>query len=262
MKVSHFAPGPALAPFVRGYEVVEADAEAERTLVPEAGLVIAFRHAGASWLVEEGALREVPAASVTGLRLTARRMRTAAGGSVVVAKLRETGAAPFLEGPLHRLFATTRPLEAAAPRGEVERTAAEVRGAAAVEDRVVAVERFLLRRASANPAWHPDPAVEATVRAILADPSAVRVAAQAAAQGLGVEALERRFRRAVGASPKQLAAIVRLRRAVALRAGAPTLGELALEAGYYDQAHFNRQFTAMLGAAPGAFLTRVEYCME
>jgi methylphosphotriester-DNA--protein-cysteine methyltransferase len=104
--------------------------------------------------------------------------------------------------------------------------------------------------------------VEATVRAILADPSAVRVAAQAAAQGLGVEALERRFRRAVGASPKQLAAIVRLRRAVALRAGAPTLGELALEAGYYDQAHFNRQFTAMLGAAPGAFLTRVEYCME
>jgi AraC-like DNA-binding protein len=261
MRISHFAPGPALGPFVKGYEVVETDAESERTLVPETGFVVGFRFAGSSALLEPRGPREVPAAVVTGLRLTARVMRTSAGGGIVLAKLRETGAARFLEAPLHGLFGETGPLDAVAPPDDVARTLAEVLEARTLDERVAAVERFLLRCGSRRP-WRPDPAVEATVHAILSDPGVVRVRAQAAALGVSVDALEKRFRRVVGASPKQRAALVRVRRALELHPSAATLGHLALAAGFYDQAHFNRQLTAMLGASPGAFLTRVEYCMD
>jgi methylphosphotriester-DNA--protein-cysteine methyltransferase len=246
---------------VRAYEVVETSREAERTLVPETGLILAFRFAGRSWRLEAGAARETPAAAVTGLHRTARRMRTAAGGGVVLAKLREGRAAPFLEGPLHTLFGETRPLAERAPAAAVERALGEVRAASTDAERVDALERFLLRGAAARD-LQPDDVVEAAVRAILTRPGAVRVRALAEELGLSVDALEKRFRRRVGASPKQLASIVRLRRALRAKDRAASLGELALEAGFYDQAHFGRQLAAQLGAAPGAFLSSVEYCME
>ena len=46
---------------------------------------------------------------------------------------------------------------------------------------------------------------------------------------------------------------MRFERAVEhLRAGAD-LADLALDCGYYDQAHFNRDFRAFTGATPTAF---------
>lgn len=260
MKAALYDPRPALAPLVRTYEVIETAGELERTLVPEPSIIVAFRYAGASWIVGGGGARETPWAAVTGLHLAARRMRTAPGSGVVLAKLREAGAAAFLDGPLHRLFGRTRPLGAAVPAREVERAAREVGAGRTDAERVAALERFLLRRAAAR-GFRADPAVEAAARAILADPGGARVAALASAVGLSVDGLERRFRTQVGASPKQLASIVRLREAVAAAAGRPSLGALAAGAGYYDQAQFGRQFAARLGAAPGAFFRRGEYCL-
>jgi methylphosphotriester-DNA--protein-cysteine methyltransferase len=61
--------------------------------------------------------------------------------------------------------------------------------------------------------------------------------------------LEKRFRRTVGTTPKHFASLSRLRAVVdRYRPGMP-LGRLALEAGYDDQAHFNREFLAIVGAA-------------
>jgi AraC-like DNA-binding protein len=62
-----------------------------------------------------------------------------------------------------------------------------------------------------------------------------------------------RFRSELGMTPKAVARILRFERAVArLRAG-DELAELALECGYYDQAHFNRDFREFAGATPTAY---------
>jgi AraC-like DNA-binding protein len=54
----------------------------------------------------------------------------------------------------------------------------------------------------------------------------------------------------LGMPPKALARVLRFERAVErLRAG-DDLAALALDAGYYDQAHFNRDFRAFAGATP------------
>jgi AraC-like DNA-binding protein len=63
-----------------------------------------------------------------------------------------------------------------------------------------------------------------------------------------------RFRDELGMPPKALARLLRFERAVKrLRAG-DELADLALDAGYYDQAHFNRDFRAFAGTTPTAFL--------
>lgn len=260
MQVRTFAPGEALAPFVRTFEILEAGEAAEKVLVPETGLILGFRYAGSSSLVEGAGLLKVPDQVVTGLRVTARRMATAAGSGIVLAKFREGAAGAFFDPPLHQLFGATLPLEALTDPGTVEAASARIRAARNHRERVAALEQFLLwQRARRD--WRADPAVGAALRAIHADPAALRVAPLAKSLGLSVDGLEKRFRRSVGASPKQVASILRLRRALgAHRPGTP-LTRLALDAGYYDQAHFIRQVVAAVGMAPRAFLQAGDFCL-
>ncbi|GLH72681.1 hypothetical protein GETHLI_11830 [Geothrix limicola] len=253
MKMHAFAPCAALAPYVRVFEIVEAEAAADHTLVPESGLILGFRYAGSSRLQEGAAEVPVPNHVVTGLRATARRMLTAPGSGIILAKCHDGAAGAFLDLPLHHLFGATVALEELVDPAEVEAASAQIRAARSHRERVDAFERFLLQRL-ARRAWGPDRVVDAAVQAIRSDPGALRVGALAQELGLSIDGLEKRFRRSVGASPKQLAAILRLRRAIGShRRGAP-LTRVALDAGYYDQAHFNRHFRAALGVSPKAFL--------
>ena len=64
------------------------------------------------------------------------------------------------------------------------------------------------------------------------------------------------FREAVGLSPKRYSRVLRFRAALARLAGRPApppWADLALEAGYSDQAHFNRDFREFAGVTPGEY---------
>ncbi|MFI8965031.1 helix-turn-helix domain-containing protein [Streptomyces sp. NPDC053493] len=66
--------------------------------------------------------------------------------------------------------------------------------------------------------------------------------------------LEHRFREQIGLSPKRLARVLRLRRAVGeLTAGRGT-AETAAVCGFFDQPHLSREFNALTGMPPGRFL--------
>ena len=67
--------------------------------------------------------------------------------------------------------------------------------------------------------------------------------------------LQRRFTAEVGVGPKAYQRVVRFRRAFALVSAAPEggLAAAAHRAGYYDQAHLNRDFRRFAGAPPRAF---------
>lgn len=75
----------------------------------------------------------------------------------------------------------------------------------------------------------------------------------AAAVGWSRQHLTRRFRDEFGTSPKVVARIVRFERArrMLLTGRRPVpLSQLALACGYYDQAHFNREFATLAGCTP------------
>ncbi|GAA3726031.1 AraC-like DNA-binding protein [Spinactinospora alkalitolerans] len=60
------------------------------------------------------------------------------------------------------------------------------------------------------------------------------------------------FRREVGLPPKTMARVLRFHRAqgLLLAPDPPPLAAIAAECGYYDQAHLNRDFTALAGCTP------------
>jgi AraC-like DNA-binding protein len=63
------------------------------------------------------------------------------------------------------------------------------------------------------------------------------------------------FRRDVGLTPKAWARLARFRRALRM-AGSLPWDELALRAGYFDQSHLVREFRAIAGITPGAYVPR------
>lgn len=254
--MSTFAPSAPLAPFVRRFNFVETDDEMTRVLLPETAVVMGFRYGGRASLVHGGAVEGVPDATLAGMRATVRRMRTSAGGGVVLAVFHEHGASPFVGVPLHELFGATIALDSVLPAGEVARAADQVATARGPAGRVAAFEAFLLARLRGA----LDPLVGRAADLIRAAPAAVRIARLADTLGLSQDRLEKRFRRVVGTTPKTLASILRLRRAVdAYRAGA-NLTRVAADAGYFDQSHFNRAFRAATGLPPREFFATGEHC--
>lgn len=246
------APSAALAPFVRELMIVEVGDEVTRLRLPEPGPVLGLRYRGAASLLDDGGgATPLPDASLTGPGLTARRMRTSAGGGVVLARFRPGGAAQFFREPLHELRDTTIALGDLVPRADLDRAHARVHEATTDAARATALESLLLARLRDEP---PDAVVAAAVHAIAMSRGGMAIRDLARQLAISQDPLEKRFRRAVGMSPKQFARLVRLRAAIeGYRPGVP-LGRLAIESGFYDQAHFSRELRALSGQPPGRFL--------
>lgn len=173
-------------------------------------------------------------------------------GCVFGIKFRPGGFRPFLGRPVSSIAnGSVRIGEVFGADGD-----AYERAVLGCDDVAYCVERATRLLDAHRPA--PDAAV-ARVAAIVAEIAATReitTARRLAAHcGIGLRALQRLFGDYVGASPKWVINRYRLHEAVErLAAGdAVDWADLALELGYFDQAHFNRDFRKLVGRAPGAF---------
>jgi AraC-like DNA-binding protein len=97
--------------------------------------------------------------------------------------------------------------------------------------------------------------ISAAVAAFESTAGAAEVAEVADHVGLSPRQLQRRFREAVGISPKLFSRMQRFQRVFqAMEAQALDWVDTAIECGYYDQAHLIRDFREFSGKAPTALL--------
>jgi AraC-like DNA-binding protein len=91
-------------------------------------------------------------------------------------------------------------------------------------------------------------------RLILRDPSLLRVEQLAERLGRSPRALQRLFREYVGVTPKWVLQRLRLHEAAErMMDGAGDWAALALDLGYFDQAHFINDFRRVVGRSPGEY---------
>ena len=242
-------PDPALAPWVEGLWAirgrVDPGAETLRSVVPDGCMDVIFDLAapgtagGAAHMAVGTMTRPLPVASRGAVHLVGVRFRPG-------------GARAFLDAPAHELVDRRAPLDAlwGPAAGETwERLAGG-------EER--ALETLLLARLRGGLSARDDGVVRAAL-GLLDGGSPPGSATLSRQLGLGLRQLERRFRDAVGVGPGTLARILRFRRAAELirrRRGRGSLARVALEAGYHDQPHMNRDFRAFAGETPGELRAR------
>jgi AraC-like DNA-binding protein len=201
---------------------------------------------------------EPDAAAIYGVH-TARYTKLLAGqGFAFGIKFRPGGFQPFL-GRAVATIADSRLAPDAVFGAAAPAYVRQVRACGDARARFAAAEALLLARLpQLKP--HADVArANALVAAIAADNGMVTVDALASQSGLNKRSLQRLFQHYVGVGPKWVIKRYRMHEAVAqLQAGAPVkLAQLALELGYFDQAHFINEFTALVGKPPGEYLRQL-----
>ncbi len=140
------------------------------------------------------------------------------------------------------------------------RAVAVARELAALADEEARVELVCAWLSEHVPEQLPAPLVELRelVERLARDDSITSVEAAARLAGCSVRTLQRRFDDAIGWSPRQVIRRRRIHEALAQLDAArpPDLASLAAQLGYCDQAHLSRDFKAMTGVTPGAYLRR------
>lgn len=133
------------------------------------------------------------------------------------------------------------------PKCTIERIEDDLARLPTAEVRVQYIERYLL--SIFNP-HNEDRLVRHACERVIACGGNYRVADLARSLGLSKRTLERRFVNHVGATPKMMSRVVRLRSAILHKVRVPNWSEVAYLAGYYDQSHMIHDFLELYGMTP------------
>jgi AraC-like DNA-binding protein len=189
----------------------------------------------------------VPPAFVTGSHTASYVSDIAADEPAMAIHFRPGGAFPFFGMPLSDLENVCVGLDQVWGRDGVELHQRLI-DAPTVAARFNIVENFLLSRPWSSVRRHP--VVAAALAAIEHNPS-IRMADLRDLVGVSTKRLIALFRNEVGLSPKAYARIRRFQAALRLlTAGFAGGARVAAEVGYFDQAHFVREFRSFTGMTP------------
>jgi AraC-like DNA-binding protein len=199
----------------------------------------------------DGATRlDVGAAFIAGAGVTSYVTQISPAQTVLTIHFHPGGAAAFLPAPMDDLEDTCVRLEAMWGRdGSILRD--RLVEAPSIQARVAIVESFLLARMRTR-----SPAIDAVLQAAEHRPS-LRVADACTLTGLSAKRLIASFRSEVGLTPKTYLRVRRFQAAMR-RLDTPEArgAQIAADLGYFDQAHFVREFRSFTAMTPTQYTQR------
>jgi AraC-like DNA-binding protein len=252
MKNLTFLPCDILKPFIRSFVISEAEQENTYKVLPDTGLVIGFQYKGRLHKIESDKSASLAISGITGLSDVSRSFRNSNNIGTVLVFFKEAGASHFFREPLHELFRESVSLDNFMLRSELLFLEEELAEAKTDDERIFAVERFLTVRMKNT---QPDNLVLAALALIHKTKGNIRISELMDELHISQSPLEKRFRQIVGTSPKKFASIVRMKNVVEQYNPKSSLTELSHEAGFYDQAHFIKEFKMFTGETPEKFFS-------
>jgi len=240
-------PGPRLAPFVQCYWTITASATPSffNRVCPDGCADIIVDLAAKS--PTDGCV-DGRSTYAVGTMQSASRVEMRGKVHLLGVRFRPGGAERFFQLPMYEL--TDRTVLLGEVWGGADALERAVRDARLDADRIHRLEAMLLYRLRRS--GEPAPTLRHAVGYISQTGGTSSISDVERAVGVGGRRLERHFREALGVTPKLFSRIVRFRRTLALmrRDQRPSWSRLAVEAGYYDQAHLIREVRVLSGATP------------
>jgi AraC-like DNA-binding protein len=240
--LERFDPAPDLAPFVDQYWVVRWDLRGQ---APYCQTILSFPNVNISFEQDHNGrfagVYGVPKATYT------RHLQDV--GMTLGVKFRPGGFYPFWRQPVSLLTGQVRSI-----RDTLHTNTAELEERIASEESGERKARFaeqFLRELTPQPDEQVE-LVSRIVQAVIDDRDMLKVEDMVEQFGIGKRTLQRLFSRYVGVSPKWVIQRYRLQEAadVMAKGTIPDWATLCQNLGYYDQAHFIKDFKAMIGKSP------------
>ncbi len=170
-------------------------------------------------------------------------------------RFREGGAFPILGMPLSELRNELGLLDAL-DRARLLQLHAQLHAAQSLAARITLLEEWLIGRISLN--YTRSPLIPASISLLKTGGWNRPIATLAQQLAVSQRQLERLYQSQVGMSPKQYACLLRVDRArLALKQlDGQTTTRIGTDLGYFDQSHFIREFNAVVGMTPYAYMKR------
>jgi AraC-like DNA-binding protein len=249
MPYREYAPTPALAPFVQCIWAVRTEpgqaAPRLQRVLPDGCMDVIFSFGdepvGSFTLPDERA-------RLIGSMTRADRFLLVPGTDLMGVRFHPGASGAFLRLGAHEVLDSSLPLVELWGR-DTQHLQDELAGQV-VDARRARVERELLRRL--RPLSREHQLVMRAHHAIVRSRGRVAIDDLASAVGVSRRHLERAFVASVGHGPKVACRVVRLTATLRLADEIPDINQsrLALEGGYFDQAHMIREIKALSGATP------------
>jgi AraC-like DNA-binding protein len=193
-----------------------------------------------------------PGSVLTGMSTRFHLIDTDEQAHVAGVVFRAGGMVPFVAPPVHELSDADVPLDFLWGREPVRRVRDQLLSAATAEAALDTLETTL-RQVWREKAAHP--AVQFALSNFRAQPSVTRVREVTDAIALSPKRFIERFKADVGVTPKRYCRILRFQHVVtrAHHCGPIDWTALALDCGYFDQAHLIHEFREFSGLTPTAY---------
>lgn len=248
MRTFHQLPGPALRPYVAclwGWQCAPGEVVALPELLPGTGAELYF-HTGTPFAASAG----------QGELLCLRGCRVALGevadAGFIAVRFRIGMLARFTDVPMAELVDQRLSVDTLWGRAG-SHLLSRLGDAAELSEQLGLIENFLRQQLRERA---PDALVEQAMPLLYRSGAALSIEWLAELSGLGRRQLERRWLRASGVTAANMRGLCRFQhsvRALLLDPAAEAV-ETAIAHGYYDQAHFCRDWKSRLGQSPRAFL--------
>lgn len=249
-----YQPCAALKPYVSSYSVVENETAVSHHILPRAAFILGILYKGNMTL--QNAARQVMgtrfSSGIMGIQDTYRVFSKDPGTGMLAINFTPTGAAALLRLPLNEVFNQAYRLHDFFKSSVIAELEERVAGAADHAERIRITEFFLQRMING---YQPDQLIGESVQLIRQTGGIIRADELARRLCISPARLEKRFRSAVGTTPKKYASMTRIASVLhGLRSGVSLTG-LAFDFGYFDQAHFNHYFKNYTGLTPKQLLS-------
>lgn len=246
------APCDRLKPYVRRLLIQESAVSKPYTVVPDTSVVLGFQYKGRlAFLKNDRERIELSPAGITGLRREYRTFLNTPDTGTVLVFFTETGAAHFFGFPVYELLGGSYSLRDVYPHAEVLNAEERLADASCDSERIAVVEDFLIAQLKGR---EEDRLVSAAVEFLKEKGGDIRIRELAGRFFISQSRFEKRFRNVVGISPKGFSSIIRFQKVARELSASVALTEVAHRAGYFDQAHFIKNFKSFSGQTPEQFL--------
>jgi len=250
LKFDIYIPSDILKPYIRVLVISESEIVNTYKVLPGTEIVIGFQYRGSLSYNEGDKNISLSHSGLTGLMDKFRIFSNTANTGSVLVFFKEGAAASFFKQPIHELFGESVSLENFMLRSELLILEEKLQESKTDIEKISIVENFLIAIMNASA---PDPLVVSAISLIYKSKGNIRIKELLTDLHISQSAFEKRFRQVVGTSPKKFASIVRFKNTVNLYNRNTSLTDLGYEAGFYDQAHFIKEFKHFTGDSPHTF---------
>jgi AraC-like DNA-binding protein len=256
MNYQVYTPSPELQPFVKCFWSLEDEAQpmpVKQRVIPDGCMEMLF-HYGDLYrqYFEDGSFITQPRCFVFGQITSFIEIEPTGKSGIISARFAPDGLSPFLNIMVSEL--EDKAVSIAELFGEKGKSLEEkVLNAPDNAERIQLIETFLLSLL-ADPKTI-DTLTKACVDVIVRSQGQIGMVELADKMNMHRRNIERKFTSAIGMSPKQLSRVVRLQATLKMlqEQNFTSLTSLAYENGYYDQAHFIKDFKEFTGMSPKSF---------